>query len=119
MLVGDLVIWFYEDLAGIKSDPADAGFKHLIMHPTPVGDLKFIKATHLSPYGLISSEWHRAGGKFDWQIEIPANTTASVFVPATSLEKIQTDDVKPIRFENNSAVFELGSGKYHFISESK
>ena len=59
MLVGDLVIWLYEDLAGIKSDPAAPGFKHIIMKPTPVGDLTFVKATHNSPYGLISSEWHR------------------------------------------------------------
>ena len=39
MLVGDLVIWLYEDLAGIKSDPAQPGFKHIIMQPHPVGDL--------------------------------------------------------------------------------
>ena len=88
MLIGDLVVWLYEDLAGIKPDPAQPGFKHILMKPTPVGDLNFVKATHNSPYGLISSEWHRDGNKFDWQIEIPANTTATVYVPATSLEAV-------------------------------
>ena len=81
MLVGDFVIWLYEDLAGIKSDPEQPGFKHIIMKPTPVGDLTFVKATHQSPYGLISSDWHRDGKNFDWRIEIPANTTATVYVP--------------------------------------
>jgi len=125
MLVGDLVIWFYENLAGMKSDPAQPGFKHIIMQPTPVGDLTFVKATHHSPYGLISSEWHRDGGgrpnfgKFDWQIEIPANTTATVFVPATNLGSVQADGVQPVRFEDGRAIFELGSGKYHFISTLK
>ncbi|HEY1717902.1 MAG TPA: family 78 glycoside hydrolase catalytic domain [Verrucomicrobiae bacterium] len=117
MLVGDLVIWFYENLAGIKSDPEQPGFKHIIMKPTPVGDLTFVKATHNSPYGLIASEWHKNGNKFDWQIEIPANTTATVFVPATQLKNVKADDVKPVRFENGRAIFELGSGKYHFVSE--
>lgn len=119
MLVGDLVIWFYQGLAGIKADPAQPGFKHIIMRPTPVGDLNWVKATHDSPYGNISSEWHREGDTFDWRIEIPANTTATVFVPATNPESVRGDGVKPIRYENGRAVFELGSGKYHFVSESK
>jgi alpha-L-rhamnosidase len=115
MLIGDLVVWFYEDLAGIA--PASPGFKTIKMEPHPVGDLKFVKASHNSPYGKISSEWHRDGNKFDWQIEIPANTTATVYVPATRLENIIAKGVKASRFENGRAVFELGSGQYHFISE--
>src|ERR1019366_5130385 len=117
MLIGDLVVWFYEYLAGIAPADAQPGFKHIIMRPMPVGDLKFVKATHNSPYGLIASEWHRDGNKFDWQIEIPANTTATVYVPATSLETVKIKGVKASRFENGRAIFELGSGKYHFVSE--
>ena len=101
MLIGDLVVWFYEYAAGIAPDDTQPGFKHIIMHPVPVGDLTFVKATHNSPYGLISSEWHRTGNKFDWSIEIPANTTATVTLPGESTSK------------------ELGSGKYHFTSEIK
>jgi alpha-L-rhamnosidase len=121
MLVGDLVVWFYEYLAGIA--PGSPGFKTILMKPMPVGDLTFVKATHNSPYGLIASEWHRKGNYgtpnfgFDWQIEIPANTTATVYVPATSLENLKVKGVKASRFENGRAIFELGSGKYHFISE--
>ena len=49
MLVGDFVIWLYECLAGIQSDPAQPGFKHIVMHPHVVGDLQWVKATHQSP----------------------------------------------------------------------
>jgi len=93
------VVWFNEYLAGIAPDEAQPGFKHIVMKPHPVGDLKFVKATHNSPYGLISSEWHRNGNKFDWRIEVPANTTATVILPG-----------KP-------GAQEVGSGKYHFVSE--
>jgi alpha-L-rhamnosidase len=117
MLVGDLVVWLYEDVAGIAPDDARPGFKHIIMCPHPVGDLTFAKATHESPYGLISSEWHRHGNKLDWRIEIPANTTATVYVPSTRWDSIQAGDLAPVGFENGRAVFEIGSGKYHFVSE--
>ena len=117
MLIGDFVVWLYEDLAGIKTDAAQPGFKHIIMKPIPVEGLTFAKATHKSPYGLISSEWHKTGNQFDWQIEIPANATATVYVPASRLQNVQANEEKPVRFENGRAIFELGSGKYHFVSE--
>ena len=109
MLIGDLVVWFYEYLGGIA--PVSPGFKTIKLQPHPVGDLTFVKATHNSPYGLISSEWHKDGNKFDWQIAIPANATATVIVPGG----------KPGRITCNgkaaNATLTLGSGKYHIVSE--
>ncbi|HTY89497.1 MAG TPA: family 78 glycoside hydrolase catalytic domain [Candidatus Acidoferrum sp.] len=125
MLVGDFVIWLYEDLAGIKPDPAAPGFKHILMKPLPVGTLRFVRATHRSPYGWIVSDWRREGGTFDWQIEVPMNTTATVYVPAKSLDRVleggmfakNVPGLKFMRMENGRAVFEVGGGKYHFVSE--
>jgi alpha-L-rhamnosidase len=125
MLIGDFVIWLYEDLAGIKPDPDQPGFKHLILKPLPVGDLQFVKATHRSPYGLVVSDWKKTGRGFDWQIEVPVNTTATVFVPAKSVERVLEDGMfaknapglRFLRMENGRAVFNVGSGKYHFVSE--
>jgi alpha-L-rhamnosidase len=123
MLVGDLAIWLYEDLAGIKADPEQPGFKHIIMQPTPVGDLKFVRATHLSPYGWISSEWHWEGGQFDWQIKIPANTTATVYLPVQNVEAVTesgrplagANGVKFLRVEDGRVVVDVQSGAYHFV----
>ena len=125
MLVGDLVIWLYEDLAGINPDPARPGFKHIILRPQPVGDLQFVKATHCSPYGLIVSSWKKVGGNFDWQIEVPVNTTATVYVPAESSNQVYENGVlaanvrdgKFLEMQSGCAVFNVGSGKYHFTSE--
>jgi alpha-L-rhamnosidase len=123
MLVGDLAIWLYEDLAGIKADPEQPGFKHIIMQPTPVGDLKFVRATHLSPYGWISSEWHWEGDQFDWQIKIPANTTATVYLPVQNVEAVTesgqplagANGVKFLRVEGGRVVVDVQSGAYHFV----
>ena len=124
MLVGDLVIWLYECLAGIKPDPAQPGFKHIVMKPYPVGDLRFVKASHRSPYGLISSEWERAGDRFDWYITVPPNTTATVHVPARSaddvlagrLPAIKAPGVRHFRSTADRLVLEIESGRYHFRS---
>ncbi len=72
MLVGDLGIWLYENLAGIKSDPEQPGFKHIIMRPEPVGDLRFAKASHRSPYGLIASDWQKERWRLPLEGDHPA-----------------------------------------------
>jgi alpha-L-rhamnosidase len=124
MLVGDLAIWLYEDLAGIKSDPARPGFKHIIMKPHPVGDLTFARAIHRSPYGLIVSDWKRGDGAFDWQITVPPNTTATVYLPTTDAARV-TEGGQPInkvksvtflRQEAGAAVYTVGAGTYRFRS---
>ncbi len=124
MLVGDLVIWLYENLAGIKPDPEQPGFRHVLMRPTPVGDLQFVKASHRSPYGLIASEWQRAGGAFRWNVTVPPNTTATLWVPAKDAASV-TESGRPaerarglsfVRMDNGCAVFSAGSGRYAFVS---
>jgi alpha-L-rhamnosidase len=127
MLVGDLTIWLYEDLAGIKSDPAQPGFKHIVMKPHPVGDLTFARATHRSPYGLIVSDWKRKDSAFVWQITVPPNTTATVYVPAADTERVlegtspasRAVGVRYLRTEAGAAVFVVGSGNYTFTSDLK
>jgi len=124
MLLGDLIVWLNQDLAGIKADPAIPAFKHIIMKPYPVGDLKFTNDTYLSMYGPIKSEWQLSDNQFSWNINIPANTTATVYIPAEkggditeSGKQVSTArGVKFVKFEEGRAVYEIGSGSYHFIS---
>jgi alpha-L-rhamnosidase len=59
MLLGDLLIWYYENLAGIKSDDQQVAFKKIIMKPTQVDGLDFVNATYKSMYGKIESHWEK------------------------------------------------------------
>ncbi len=81
MQIGDLGIWMYEYLAGIRPDEAKPGFQHVIIRPYPVAGLSFVKASHHSPYGLIRSEWKRTGTGIEMEVTIPPNATATVYVP--------------------------------------
>jgi alpha-L-rhamnosidase len=124
MLLGDLIIWYYENLAGIKSDPDYPGFKRIIMKPEMIEGLDFVKASYQSVRGKIISEWKRKNRQFEWKITVPANTKALVYIPVRSKEEvfesktkaISSGDLTFIKMENGRAVFETGSGTYTFKS---
>jgi len=124
-MLGQITEWFYKDLAGIDTDPAAPGFRKIIIHPQPVGDLTWVKAGYDSIRGKIASHWQRDGGKFTLRVTIPVNTTATIFLPAKSAEGIiesgkpaqQSEGVKFIRQEKDRAIFAVGSGEYVFESK--
>ena len=123
-MLGQIQEWFYHDLAGIQNAPGSAGFKKIVIVPQPVGDVNWVKASFDSVRGKIVSEWKRDDKKFTLDVTIPPNTTATVYVPAKSADAVtesgnpaaQSPGVKFLREENGCAVFEIGSGKYEFVS---
>jgi len=117
--------WFYQGLAGIRPDKSDPGFKKIIIKPAVVGDLTWVKCYHDSPYGRIVSNWKLEGQKLTMEVTIPANTTATVYVPINNAAQV-TESGKPVvkavgvkflRMENNDAVYAVGSGSYVFQSD--
>lgn len=124
MQIGDLGVWLYEYLGGIRSDPANPGFKHILIQPYVVKGLSSVAVSHHSMYGCISSEWKTDGGRLMLNITIPANTSATVRVPASRAADVtesghtidEVPGVKFLRMEQGTAVYELESGSYRFSS---
>ena len=79
MLLGDLIIWYYEYLGGIRS--LEPGFKKIQLKPYVIDGIDYINCSYDSMYGKIQSNWKRSGDSFEWDITIPANTTATVCIP--------------------------------------
>lgn len=73
--------WMIRGIAGINNTWKYPGFKKTILRPWFTSSLSFAKGSYESPYGLISSSWENTGEQFIWSFEIPANTTADVYVP--------------------------------------
>ena len=88
IMFGDVSNWFFQWIAGIGLDPEVSAFKHILIRPQPVGDLKWAKATVNSPYGKISSSWKKDDRVFQLKVEIPANTTATVTMPGGSTQEV-------------------------------
>lgn len=116
MQIGDLAVWMYEYLAGIRPDPEKPGFQHIIIRPSAPAGLDFVKATHRSLYGPIVSSWKRAGGGLEMEVTIPPNTSATIHVPSTG-KVVEAGGLKPARVEQGYTVFETGSGSYRFTAE--
>lgn len=89
MLLGDLVTWLYEDIAGIRADEEDPAFHHIILRPNFAFDeINHINASFLSLYGKIVSRWEKLGGKLFWHVEIPCNTAATLYFPNGETKKL-------------------------------
>ena len=127
---GAVCEWMINDLAGIQSD--GPGYEKIIIHPHPPNPgsdtehtpIHWVKAHYDSIHGRIASEWKRTKNKFELEVEIPANTTATIYLPAKNSEAIRVgwhslasaDGVKFLRMENGCAVLAVESGNYRFSS---
>jgi len=98
-------------------------FNKIDIQPQPVGDVTSAKSSHTSPYGLIASEWKKTGNSFELTATIPANTTATIYLPATATSTVlegtqplaRYPELKLLGIENGKARIQTGSGTYHFI----
>jgi len=96
MLLGDLILWEYEYLGGIRA--LEPGYKKIQLKPYPIDGLDFMNCTYNSVSGRIESNWKRHGNRLEWNITIPANIEAEVWIPTKKGYEIKN----------------LGSGKYCF-----
>lgn len=124
---GAVCEWLYKGIAGIERDEENPGFKHFILKPTPGGSLNYAKATYDSAYGTIVSSWSvNNNNQLTYKAEVPANTTATLYLPQPPEGKAVTEsgnnpaDAKGVLFKGNidgKAVYELQSGSYEFSQE--
>ena len=84
---GAVCAWIWETVAGIAADPADPGFKHIIMKPVPDKRLGSVDAEYASAAGLIKSAWKYDGDKWIWEFTVPEGATATVTLPGETESK--------------------------------
>ena len=121
--VGD---WMYRVVAGLNSDPAQPGYKHIIVRPQPGGGFTFARATLVTPYGEAASGWKLDGTRLRVTVRIPANTYATVYLPGAHLQDVHEADTslaatRGIRGSTQVADavrVELGSGTYEFAYDA-
>ncbi len=111
IMFGDISAWFYSNLAGIQPDIRQPGFKRIIIRPQPAGNLRWVRAEHLTPYGAVKVVWRIRKKQFVLEVTVPANTTARVTLPVKSRQAVLAADGKP---EGNKPVYAIGSGTSKF-----
>lgn len=121
---GAVASWMYNYCLGIQRDPAQPGFQHFILRPTPdpTGQMTWAKGHYDSMYGRISSEWTQEENKLSYSATVPPNTTARLYLPAKSASAV-LEQGKPLTAstgitlvgqENGQLMLDLVSGSYEF-----
>lgn len=116
--------YFIKAIGGIRPDPSAWGMKAFLIKPQLVGDLTSANTVSGSLYGRIVSNWTRNGNAATFDIKVPANTTAKVYIPAKDAADVTEGDqpvaeaegVTCLGKEGGCAVFAVGSGTYRFHS---
>ena len=127
---GAVCEWMFRTLAGIES--AAPGFQRITIRPTPPSPgsngertpIEWVKASHACQHGQVVSNWRVNGQDFELEVRIPPNTSATVYVPASSAEKVresgralaEADGIEVLRSEAGHVVLSIGSGLYRFTS---
>lgn len=121
--LGSVGEWLYRYVAGIDLDPQHPGYEHIIVRPQPGGGLTQARAEYDSIRGRISSAWAIDGDSLSLTVTVPANTTATVYLPTSGNAKImesgspvsEAPGIQYLGLEDGSAVFAVGSGTYQFV----
>lgn len=124
-MFGSVSEWFYTVIAGIRPAPEAVAFDKIIIAPHPCGDLTHAKGTYESIRGPIVSEWTLENDSFTLHVEIPGNTTALVFIPATHPGSVteggkpasKAEGIEYIDTVGSRSQFRIGSGSYTFSTK--
>ncbi len=114
-MLGHLMEWFYSGLAGIRPAAGSIAFRDIVIRPEPVGDVTAAKASYLSPYGEIVSDWKKEDNTFTLRVHIPANARATIYMPAESTSDITVNGVAMAiekGYKEGRYIMETGSGDY-------
>src|ERR1700733_359417 len=117
--VGD---WMYETIAGIALDAGAPGYRHVFIQPQPGGGFTHASASHVSPYGQISSEWNLSAHQMRLNVVIPPNTSATIHLPGAQAGDVLegghslkvVSGISAVDQEAGSVMVRVGSGRYEF-----
>ena len=117
--------WMMAYSLGIQRD--EPGFRKFVLQPRPdpTGQITWARGHYDSMYGRINSSWKTENGMLTYEASVPGNTTARLYLPASSVDSIR-ENGKPVKkskgvtfigYEEGKAIFELRSGNYIFTVE--
>lgn len=115
VMMGSVDGWFYRTLAGIHVDEAKPGFEHVIIQPFLPESLGMVKASVRTVRGVVTVEWTKRERRLELAVELPPNMSATVHVPAESLEQVRSmPRLKARQRSPEAVIYQVGSGRYEF-----
>lgn len=84
--MGSVSAWMIKSLAGINIASDAIAFENIVIKPSFINDLNFVKASHKSINGLVVSEWKRNDKVIELKVVIPTNSKALIVLPSKEIE---------------------------------
>lgn len=117
--IGD---WMYRVMVGLDTEEDGIAYKKIRIQPHVGGGFTHAAASYLTPYGKLGSGWKIENGILVIEAEVPANTSATIYLPATSKESVletakvltEVKEIQVVGIEKGYLVLKVGSGKYQF-----
>ncbi|MFP5040452.1 family 78 glycoside hydrolase catalytic domain [Parasediminibacterium sp. JCM 36343] len=117
--IGD---WLYKKLVGIDTYEDGVGYKHSKIQPHPISEISHASASLDTYYGTLSCSWKIENGVISIDVTIPANTHATIFIPAKEATDISENgksifgikEITIVGKENEYVILNSTSGSYHF-----
>jgi alpha-L-rhamnosidase len=108
-------------------DPAQPGYRQIILRPRPGGGLTRVRAALHTLYGSVESAWRLDDGRFEWEVTVPPNAIATAHVPASEGATItegdsaaeSADGVMLLHRDADETVYRLASGRYRFAVRAR
>lgn len=124
-MMGSVGSWLYKYVLGILPDIEHPGFEKFVLRPYILNGLQHAEGSYQSVKGEIRSSWKKTKGTLEYQVSVPANAIATIYIPTKEVKSIteggrRIKDQKGITFlrtEGLTAVYEIGSGDYRFTSK--
>ncbi len=121
-MFGGGLTWFYRNLAGMKADPREPGYRHIVFKPQPVKEMEQVSYMNNTSYGMGGISWANKADEFSMEVVVPVSCYATIHVPANSpgdvseggKEASQASGVEFVEMDEGYAVYKTGSGKYQF-----
>jgi len=119
-MFGEIDAWFYKGLGGIFPDEEYPGYKNVVLKPHFVSGLQQFEATHTGPYGKIVSSWKKPPDGVEYNVTIPANSTATLLLDGRDVKNYgkgisEDKNIQIISSSDGKLKMHLKSGSYHFL----
>lgn len=115
--------WMLAYSLGIQRD--EPGFQKFILQPEPdpTGRMSWAEGHYDSMYGRIRSSWKVEGGVLTYRATVPANTSATLYLPTSKPESVKERGGmiggRFVKYAMGRAVYTLGPGDYEFTAPSR
>ncbi len=126
--LGSVGAWLYGWVAGLRPDPADPGFRSVVVAPFPHRSLGFVSASRLTPQGALSVRWTlRRSGRLVLGVKVPPSALATIHIPCGPGQQVwvrgrpvgEAEHLELVPGEERAVVCRVGSGTHRFVVDEQ